>query len=64
MTLGRTGILVLEADLGAAGWVASDASWKARKAGAWSDEWRGAVTGPVSGGVPMETFDARVFPFG
>ena len=64
MTLGRTGILVFEADLGAAGWVASDASWKARKAGAWSDEWRGDVTGPVSGGVPLEVFDARVFPFG
>src|SRR5919204_968860 len=64
MTLGKSGILVFEADLGAAGWVASDASWKARKAGAWSDEWRGDVTGPVSGGVPMETFDARVFPFG
>jgi len=64
MTLGKTGIVVFEANLGAAGWVVSDASWKARKADAWSDEWRNGATSPVSGGVPLEVFDARRFPAG
>ena len=39
LTLGKTGILVFEADLGAAGWLVSDATWKARKADAWEHDW-------------------------
>jgi alpha-L-rhamnosidase len=61
LTLGKTGILVFEADLGAAGWLVSDASWKARKSDAWSDEWRNDIEDPVGGGVPIEVFDARRF---
>jgi len=64
MTLGRTGILVFEADLGAVGWLTSDASWKARKADAWDDAPMGEPTSPVGGGVPVELFDARRFPHG
>ncbi len=60
MTLGKTGILVFEADLGDAGWLVSDASWKARK----SDAWSGTPSGEQGGfhGVPTEIFDARRFP--
>src|SRR5205085_3011633 len=61
LTLGKSGILVFEADLGAAGWLVSDASWKARKSDAWSDEWRNDIEDPVGGGVPIEVFDARRF---
>ena len=65
MTLGKTGILVLEANLGEAGWLVSDSTWKARKADAWSEDWRGSRSeAEVSGvpGVPIEVFDARRFP--
>src|SRR5829696_2262588 len=62
LTLGKTGILVFEANLGAAGWLVSDTSWKARKADAWSDNWRNDIDDPVGGGVPIEVFDARRFP--
>ena len=62
LTLGKTGILVFEANLGAAGWLVSDTSWKARKADAWSDDWRNDIDDPVGGGVPIEVFDARRFP--
>ena len=64
LTLGRTGILVFEADLGEDGWITSDPSWKAHKAAGWSDEWRkgpGGTTGVIEGGVPVEVFDARLF---
>ena len=61
-TLGRSGILVFEANLGATGWLVSDAGWKARKADAWSNEWRSDIDDPVGGGVPIEVFDARRFP--
>jgi hypothetical protein len=65
MTLGKTGILVLEADLGDAGWLVSDGTWKARKADAWSEDWReGAGSEPDASGVPIEVFDARRFPHG
>ncbi len=64
MTLGKTGVLVFEADLGAAGWLVSDATWQARKADAWSDDGGSALAGPVAGGVPIEVFDARRFPHG
>jgi hypothetical protein len=62
LTLGKTGILVFEADLGATGWLISDASWKARKADAWSEDWRNDNEDPVGGGVPIEVFDARRLP--
>ncbi|MCL5995229.1 MAG: alpha-L-rhamnosidase N-terminal domain-containing protein, partial [Chloroflexi bacterium] len=64
MMLGKTGILVFEADLGDAGWLVSDQTWKAHKSDAWSED---AVTGapnPIGGGIPIEVFDARRFPFG
>jgi len=63
MTLGKSGILVLEADLGEAGWLVSDATWQARKADAWIDDWRDE-TGGLLGGIPIEVFDARRFPHG
>ena len=62
LTLGKTGILVFEANLGAAGLLVSDTGWKARKADAWSDDWRNDIDDPVGGGVPIEVFDARRFP--
>ncbi len=64
LTLGRTGILVFEANLGDGGWVVSDPSWKAHKAEGWSEDWRngpGGTTGVIEGGVPVEVFDARLF---
>ncbi|MCS6910261.1 MAG: alpha-L-rhamnosidase N-terminal domain-containing protein [Anaerolineales bacterium] len=64
LTLGKTGVLVFEANLGAAGWLVSDAGWKARCVEAWSDEWRHDIEDPVGGGVPVEVFDARRFPHG
>jgi len=63
MTLGRTGVLVFEANVGDAGWIVSDASWKARRADAWDDD-EIENTGPIAGGVPIELFDARRFPHG
>ena len=62
LTLGMTGILVFEADLGATGWLVSDASWKAKKSNAWSSDRRNDSDDPVGGGVPIEVFDARHFP--
>jgi alpha-L-rhamnosidase len=60
-TLGKSGVLVFEADLGETGWLVSDASWKAIKSDAWSEAPAGG--GPV-GGVPVEIFDASRFPYG
>src|ERR671938_870807 len=64
MTLGKSGILVFEANLGAAGWLVSDATWKARKADAWTDDGRSGSVDLVGGGIPVEVFDARRFPHG
>ncbi|MDQ5850871.1 MAG: family 78 glycoside hydrolase catalytic domain, partial [Chloroflexota bacterium] len=64
LTLGKTGILVFEADLGAAGWLVSDSTWKARKADAWDQDWHGDTEDFVMEGVPVEVFDARHFPSG
>lgn len=61
--LGKTGILVFEADLGAAGWLTSDPSWKAHKVEAWESGWNQDMVSPVAGGVPVEVFDARRFPY-
>lgn len=56
-TLGTTGVLVFEAQLGQADWLVSDSSWKAHRSDAWSDDGRrGSHHG---GGVPVEVFDAR-----
>src|SRR4051794_35138449 len=64
MTLGKTGILVFEANLGDEGRLVSDSTWKARKADAWSEDWRGEGSEPEVSGVPIEVFDARRFPHG
>jgi hypothetical protein len=65
-TLGRTGILVFEADLstvafGGDGWLVSDSSWRALQSDAWSEP--PTARGPVGGGTPVEIFDARRFPY-
>lgn len=61
--LGKTGALVFEADLGSAGWLVSDASWKAIKSHAWDKEDH-AESDIVMGGVPVEQCDARKLPVG
>ncbi len=61
--LGKTGALVFEADLGAAGWLVSDASWKATKSQAWEFV-HDAGADPVGGGVPVEQLDGRRLPAG
>ncbi len=58
-TLGKTGVLVFEANLGER-WLVSDGSWRARKSEAWSAEgYDGDASNPITGGVPTECFDAR-----
>ncbi len=57
-TLGRTGVLVFEADLGGQ-WLASDDTWSARRGDAWSTDAYDAEVNQISGGVPTESFDAR-----
>jgi alpha-L-rhamnosidase len=59
-TLGKSGVMVFEAALGEAGWLLSDATWKAHKAGAW--DYGGDDSGDlVTHGIPVEIFDARRF---
>jgi alpha-L-rhamnosidase len=58
--LGKSGAMVFEADLGSAGWLVSDDSWKACKSYAW-DMIDPMSLNDVSGGVPVEKFDARKF---
>jgi alpha-L-rhamnosidase len=65
-TLGKSGVLVFEAnvfaaDLGEGGWLVSDGSWKAKESDARSEP--PAAEGPP-GGVPVELFDAGRFPHG
>ncbi|MEZ4718504.1 MAG: hypothetical protein R2851_20780 [Caldilineaceae bacterium] len=55
-TLGRTGIMVFEADLGDH-WLVSDATWHAHKSDAWSAPARGDAAISIAG-VPTELFDA------
>jgi alpha-L-rhamnosidase len=67
MTLGKSGVLVFEAqvfaaDLGEGGWLVSDGSWKARESDAWSEP--PADGGSVGGGIPIEIFDAGRFAYG
>jgi hypothetical protein len=61
-SLGKSGVLVFEANLAEAGWLVSDASWKAEESDAWTEPPPGE--GPVGGGVPVELFDAGRFPSG
>jgi hypothetical protein len=62
--LGGKGVLVFEADLGA-GWLVSDDSWKTHKSSAWTEDWRiGAQLGFLEDGIPVEVFNARLFPHG
>ncbi|MGC8782207.1 MAG: alpha-L-rhamnosidase N-terminal domain-containing protein, partial [Anaerolineae bacterium] len=62
MTLGKTGVLVFEADLGAGNWLVSDATWKAMQSDAWDQPPPG--WGPGGGGIPIEILDARRLPHG
>lgn len=70
MSLGGTGVLVFESDLGdpsidagqGTGWLVSDDSWKALKSDAWTIA--PPARGPGGGGVPVELFDARRLPYG
>ena len=57
--LGKTGVLVFEADLGEAGWLVSDPSWKGHKSDAWLNEWQAGSEDVIAGGIPVEMFDAR-----
>jgi alpha-L-rhamnosidase len=61
--LGKSGALVFEADLGEAGWLVSDASWKATRSHAW-DVGDVESVGPIGSGVPVEVLDARQLPVG
>ena len=76
--LGGRGVFVFEADLGQTfevsetskvsndGWLVSDASWKALKSDAWSEDWKNpAEMHPLFGDtIPTEVVDAGRFPFG
>ena len=58
-TLGKSGVLVFEANLGER-WLVSDGSWRARKSDAWTaDGSDGEAGNQVTGGIPTECFDAR-----
>jgi hypothetical protein len=61
--LGKSGALVFEADLGPAGWLVSDDSWKATRSDAWETGDLGGAD-PIGGGVPVEALDARKLPDG
>ncbi len=57
--VGRRGTLVFEADLGAAGWLVSDASWKCHKSDAWQYGWAGDDAISIFNTIPLEVYDAR-----
>jgi len=63
MALGKSGVMVFETDLGAAGWLISDPSWKALKCEAWEPLGDGGAN-VIAQGVPIEIFDARRYPRG
>lgn len=63
MTLGKSGVMVFEADLGGGEWLISDPSWKARKGEAWTELAERAELGP-GGGVPLEIVDGARYPYG
>jgi alpha-L-rhamnosidase len=64
MTLGRGGVLILEAKVGPGedGWLVTDDSWVAMESDAWSEA--PPSRGPGGGGVPVEILDARQLPYG
>jgi hypothetical protein len=59
LVLGRRGVFACELELGAAGILGSDASWKALLADAWTPVPRGGVSM-----IPVECLDARRLPSG
>jgi alpha-L-rhamnosidase len=61
-TLGRRGVFVFEGNLGTSGWLVSDETWKGHKASAWSTNTEDERD-LAAEGVPIEIFDARLFPF-
>ncbi len=62
--MGKSGLMVFEARLGD-GWLISDATWKAHKSSAWTEDWKiGANLWFLEEGIPVEVFDARQFPYG
>jgi len=64
MTLGRTGVVILEAKVGSgeADWLVTDDTWKALECEAWSEG--PPSRGPGGGGVPVEIVDATQLPYG
>ncbi len=71
MALGKTGVLVFEANVGPSadaqdGWLVSDGTWKALKGDAWSEDWKNsAEMHPLFGdAIPTEVVDARRLPGG
>jgi alpha-L-rhamnosidase len=56
--LGKSGVMVFEADLGAE-WLVSDATWKSRTGSGWLDDTHDPKVPEVVAGVPVESFDAR-----
>ncbi|MCX6016962.1 MAG: family 78 glycoside hydrolase catalytic domain [Chloroflexi bacterium] len=60
--LGKTGAFVFEANLGDAGWLVSDDSWRTLRCTAW--DFDALDDGNVIAmGVPVEVLDARLLPF-
>lgn len=66
MTLGRTGVLVFEAQVGTGpgedGWLVTDDTWKASESDAWTEG--PPSRGPGGGGIPVEILDASRLPYG
>ncbi len=62
-TLGKSGVVVFECNLGEPGWLISDGTWKARRSEAWDHDSQDERD-LVAEGVPIEIFDARRFPVG
>jgi alpha-L-rhamnosidase len=63
MTLGKSGVMVFEANLGQGGWLVSDPTWKAKKCEAWVDL-PGEAGSAVTHGIPIEIFRAAEYPLG
>jgi hypothetical protein len=60
-TLGKSGVMVFECNLGEGGWLVSDESWKAMRCAAW-EQLPQDECDLAAGGVPVEIFDARRYP--
>lgn len=57
-TLGKTGVMVFEADLGG-DWLVSNAAWLARHSDAWTNDAHDPDAMTITAGIPVESFDAR-----